>query len=133
MARSTAARQGCCVALGLGEDNARFLLLFFVMLLYILIGAGFFSLLERDNEIAERKAYYLAVQRFLDSHPSVNRSDLHALLQKHIDAATAGFVDNARTRWDFSGSFHFVSTVVSTIGEMQNYLTLLQEISTKSV
>jgi len=51
MARSTAARQGCCVALRLGEDNARFLLLFFVMLLYIITGAGIFSLLERDNEI----------------------------------------------------------------------------------
>jgi len=42
------------VALRLGEDNARFLLLFFVMLLYILLGAGIFSLLERDNEIAQR-------------------------------------------------------------------------------
>jgi len=52
MARSTAARQGCCVALGLGEDNARFLLLFFVMTIYLLVGAGLFSLLERNNEIA---------------------------------------------------------------------------------
>jgi len=40
------------VALGLGEDNARFLLLFLVMVVYIFVGAGIFSLLERDNEIA---------------------------------------------------------------------------------
>jgi len=105
------------VALRLGEDNARFLLLFFVMLLYIVVGAGLFSLLERDNETAQRKAYHSAVRRFLDTYPSINKSDLDSLLKQHNDAATAGFVDDARTRWDFSGSFHFVSTVVSTIGE----------------
>jgi len=55
MAHSTAARQGCCVALGLGEDNARFLLLFVVMLVYIVIGATIFSLLERNNEIESTK------------------------------------------------------------------------------
>lgn len=135
------------MALRLGEDNARFLLLFFVMLIYILAGAALFSLLERDNEIAsvaswesivfvlmtmakmmmirceqdneieQRKTYHSAVQQFLDSNPSVNRSDLNRLLQLHNTAATAGFVDEVRTRWDFSGSFSFVSTVVSTIGE----------------
>ena len=117
MARSTAARQGCCVALRLGEDNARFLLLFFVMLLYILLGAGIFSLLEHDNEMAQRKDYQSRVRRFLSTYPSVNKSDLDELLEKHNEAATAGFVDEFRTRWDFSGSFHFVSTVVSTIGK----------------
>lgn len=117
MGRPSSSRQGCCVALGLGEDNARFLLLFFVMIIYICVGAGIFSLLERDNEIAQRKAYQSAVEQFLDSHPSVNRSDLDNLLRLHDNAATAGFVDNSRTKWDFSGSFLFVSTVVTTIGE----------------
>jgi len=106
------------VALGLGEDNARFLLLFFVMLLYILAGAGLFSLLEHDNEKMQRKAYRSAVQQFLDNHPSVNKSDLDSLLEQHSEAASAGFLDDTRTRWDFSGSFYFVSTVVSTIGEL---------------
>ena len=122
MARSTAARQGCCVALRLGEDNARFVLLFCAMLLYILVGAGLFSLLERDNELAQRTAYQSAIQLFLDTYPSVNKSQLDSLLKKHNQAATAGFVDNARTRWDFSGSFFFVSTVVSTIGESASWL-----------
>lgn len=105
------------MALRLGEDNARFVLLFCAMLLYILVGAGLFSLLERDNELAQRTAYQSAIQLFLDTYPSVNKSQLDSLLKKHNQAATAGFVDNARTRWDFSGSFFFVSTVVSTIGE----------------
>jgi len=71
---------------------------------------------ERNNEVAERETYHSAVQRFLVSYPSVNRSDLDRLLARHIDAATGGFMDGTRTRWDFSGSFYFVSTVVSTIG-----------------
>jgi len=49
--RSTAARQGCCVALRLGEDNARFLLLFFVMLLYLLLGAGLFCVPQFTEEM----------------------------------------------------------------------------------
>ena len=73
---------------------------------------------EQDNEIEQRKTYHSAVQQFLDSNPSVNRSDLNRLLQLHNTAATAGFVDEVRSRWDFSGSFSFVSTVVSTIGEL---------------
>jgi len=121
MARSTAARQGCCVALRLGEDNARFLLLFVVMMIYLLLGAGVFSLLESSNELAEREAYFSAVRQFLGSYPSVNRSDLDSLLARHRNA---GIPDDARIRWDFSGSFHFVSTIVTTIGEQKSHARL---------
>lgn len=38
------------------------------------------------------------------------------LLQAHNKASSAGII-NKRRRWDFPGSFHFVGTIVSTIGK----------------
>ena len=110
-------------ALRLGEDNARFLLLFVVMVIYLLLGAGLFSLLERDREAAERRRYLESVRSFLDAHPSVNRSALDGLLASHAEAGVVVH-DDVITRWDFPGSFHFVSTIVTTIGEHRSYAAL---------
>jgi len=84
---------------------------------------------ERDNEIAQRKAYHSAVRQFFDTYPSVNKTDLDHLLEIHNDAATAGFVDDVRTRWDFPGSFHFVTTVVSTIGMSRRFSYICDKFS----
>lgn len=40
---------------------------------------------------------------------------LHDLLYAYGNASSTGII-NKRRRWDFSGSFHFVGTIVSTIG-----------------
>ena len=45
-----------------------------------------------------------------------HRSQLRALLDAHARASTNGVLPDQRQRWDFSGSFYFVGTVVSTIG-----------------
>ncbi|KAL4238874.1 Potassium channel subfamily K member 12 [Mactra antiquata] len=108
--------RGCCAALHLREDNARFFLLMIVMVLYMLGGATVFMFLEGDNETKEKKEYDIHLQSFYDRYPSVNKSDLESLLRIHSEAESAGFVGNKRPRWDFSGSFYFVGTVVSTIG-----------------
>ncbi|XP_071080961.1 potassium channel subfamily K member 12-like [Haliotis cracherodii] len=109
-------RRGCCALLHLREDNARFVLLFIVMGIYMLAGAGIFMLLEAENETKERKHYQDAVDTFLSQYPEVNRSRLQALLDLHGRAETAGIVGDKRPRWDFPGAFYFVGTVVSTIG-----------------
>ncbi|XP_052769260.1 potassium channel subfamily K member 13-like [Mya arenaria] len=113
MARS---HKGCCSSLHLREDNARFFLLMLVMVVYMLIGASVFMVLERDNEQVEKQQYNEHVQAFYDRYPDVNHTDLERLLRVHSEAESAGFVGNKRPRWDFSGSFYFVGTVVSTIG-----------------
>jgi len=82
----------------------------------MLTGAAVFMVLERDNEIHEKQQYEEHVQAFFDKYPEVNRTDLERLLKVHSQAEAAGFVGNKRPRWDFSGSFYFVGTVVSTIG-----------------
>ncbi|KAK3597139.1 hypothetical protein CHS0354_038057 [Potamilus streckersoni] len=118
MAR-TQGRKGCCFALHLHEDNARFILLFFVMITYMLAGAGLFMVLEKDNEDKEKAFYKQSLEEFYEKYPSLNKSDLEYILKIHSEAESAGFVGNKRPRWDFSGSFYFVGTVVSTIALME--------------
>lgn len=107
---------GCCSTLRLREDNARFILLFFVMVFYMLCGAGLFMVLESSNEEVETREYRKRIDMFIEIN-GVNRTELEALLKYHAEKEKAGFVGNKRARWDFPGSFYFVATVVSTIGE----------------
>lgn len=110
-------RRGCCRIIHLKEDNARFILLAVVMVFYMLSGAAIFNALERDNELVEMQNYKKYVQEFKDKYREVNETDLLELLNIHSQAELAGFTGNKRPRWDFSGAFYFVGTVVSTIGE----------------
>ncbi|GFO48645.1 potassium channel subfamily k member 13-like [Plakobranchus ocellatus] len=109
-------RRGCCKIIHLKEDNARFILLAIVMVVYMLTGAALFTALERDNEVSEKRIYQQRVENFKIKYPEVNISDLEYLLDIHSKAETAGYVGDRRPRWDFPGSFYFVGTVVSTIG-----------------
>ncbi|KAK2190636.1 hypothetical protein NP493_72g01038 [Ridgeia piscesae] len=110
------ARGGCCSRLHLREDNARFLLLAVVLMLYMLAGATVFMLLERGRETEERARYYDVLKTFLANNPDVNQTQLQTLLDSHAAASSEGLLKNQRHRWDFAGSFYFVGTVVSTIG-----------------
>lgn len=110
-------RRRCCKILHLKEDNARFILLAVVLVLYMLSGAALFAALERNNELKEKELYRKHIDSFKSKYPLVNESDLRLLLDIHSQAESAGFVGNKRPRWDFSGAFYFVGTVVSTIGE----------------
>ena len=109
--------KGCCARMHLTEDNARFILLAIVMVIYMLSGATVFMFLEGENEIVERNHYYHTLETFLKNNPGVNRTELQILLHAHSEASSAGILTDKRARWDFSGSFYFVGTVVSTIGK----------------
>jgi potassium channel subfamily K protein 13 len=103
--------------LHLHEDNARFVLLALVMVIYMLSGAGVFMALERENEEREKRIYQDTLESFYNKYPEVNRTDVQSLLKVHAIADTAGIVGDKRQRWDYPGSFYFVGTVVSTIGK----------------
>lgn len=139
----------------LTEDNARFLLLAIVLLLYMLAGAVIFQYLEADAETKMARDFWRVYADFrrhychlLQNQQSVANSatpsataassanssasaeqqhsqqdDLedgmervHQLLYAYGNATTAGII-HKRKRWDFAGSFHFVGTIVSTIGK----------------
>ncbi|KAM9728840.1 potassium channel subfamily K member 13 [Menidia menidia] len=116
MARRRAS--GCCCSPGapVNEDNARFCLLAGLILLYLLCGAAIFSALEHPFEIRARLLWKQQLDNFTRRY-RVNLGALHTLLRQYEEANGAGIrVDTLRPRWDFSGAFYFVGTVVSTIG-----------------
>ena len=87
------------------------------MIIYMCLGATIFMLLEQDNALKDQRLYYETLEDFINAYPCVNMSDLEVLLDMHAEASSAGLLKTDRPRWDFSGSFYFVGTVVSTIGK----------------
>ncbi|XP_021429388.1 potassium channel subfamily K member 13a isoform X2 [Oncorhynchus mykiss] len=110
-----ACRRGCCCGV-VNEDNARFLTLAVLIVLYLLCGAAVFSALEQPKELQANEQWAQRFERFTQKH-SLNRTDLETFLRFYEEANIAGIrVDTLRPRWDFTGAFYFVGTVVSTIG-----------------
>uniref|UniRef100_A0A665TSY5 Potassium channel, subfamily K, member 12 like n=1 Tax=Echeneis naucrates TaxID=173247 RepID=A0A665TSY5_ECHNA len=106
----------CCPRAPMNEDNARFCLLAGLILLYLLCGAAIFSALEHPFELRARRLWKQQLENFTQRY-RVNLGALHTLLRQYEEANGAGIrVDALRPRWDFSGAFYFVGTVVSTIG-----------------
>ncbi|GLD46985.1 potassium channel subfamily K member 13 isoform X1 [Lates japonicus] len=116
MAQRRTAGGCCCPRAPMNEDNARFCLLAGLILLYLLCGAAIFSALEHPFELRARRLWKQQLDNFTQRY-RVNRGALHTLLRQYEEANGAGIrVDALRPRWDFSGAFYFVGTVVSTIG-----------------
>ncbi|XP_036738386.1 potassium channel subfamily K member 13 [Manis pentadactyla] len=111
------AGRGCGCGPGpLNEDNARFLLLAALIVLYLLGGAAVFSALELAHERQAKQRWEERLANFSRRH-NLSRDELRGFLRHYEEATEAGIrVANARPRWDFTGAFYFVGTVVSTIG-----------------
>lgn len=118
----TRRRSGCCRRLlRLREENARFVLLALVLLVYMLLGACLFRALERQREIEARERYDRVLDDFwMKYNATVDPEDLRRLLDEHGNASARNLLPGRRPRWDFAGSFYFVGTVVSTIGEWRD-------------
>ncbi|XP_026857292.2 potassium channel subfamily K member 13a [Electrophorus electricus] len=112
-----ACRGVCCCGFGpANEDNARFIMLALLILLYLLCGAAVFSALEHPKEKQAKDKWCQRFEHFSQKH-NLSKSDLESFLRYYEEATIAGIrVDNLKPRWDFPGSFYFVGTVVSTVG-----------------
>ncbi|KAJ7345097.1 hypothetical protein JRQ81_001047 [Phrynocephalus forsythii] len=98
------------------EDNARFLLLAGLILLYMLCGAAVFSALEQPSERQAQQKWQARLDNFSRRH-NLTPAELRDFLCQYEVAYVAGIrANDLRPRWDFPGAFYFVSTVVSTIG-----------------
>lgn len=106
--------------LALSEDNARVLLLAVMLLLYMLLGALLFQWLESSAELQLVHDYGSVLQQFqaVLENTTLDQAALENLLSLHTAVNAGGGYGR---RWDFAGSFHFVSTIVSTIGEISIY------------
>ncbi|XP_056624156.1 potassium channel subfamily K member 2 [Triplophysa dalaica] len=97
------------------------LLIFLLVVLYLIIGATVFKALEQPQESLQK---YLIVKEkinFLSRHACVNNSELEDLVKQVVAAIRAGVnpsghPSNETSMWDFSSSFFFAGTVITTIG-----------------
>ncbi|XP_029705923.1 potassium channel subfamily K member 13 isoform X2 [Takifugu rubripes] len=112
-----ACRSGCCCgSTPLNEDNARFLLLALFIIVYLLCGAAVFSALEQPMEREAKERWAQRFELFREKY-NLSKKELNNFLRSYEEANVAGIrVDTIRPRWDFTGAFYFVGTVVSTIG-----------------
>ncbi|XP_075225438.1 potassium channel, subfamily K, member 13-like [Lycorma delicatula] len=101
---------GLVSLLRLGEDNVRVGLLAIVLLIYMLLGALMFHHLEApaEEEAAADSLRLFEEFRIVLGNSSPHLHKLHLLLLQHNNSS--------KRHWDFAGSFHFVGTIVSTIG-----------------
>lgn len=112
-----------CRSLHVNEDNGRFGLLAILILMYLLCGAAVFSAIERPSELRARGRWNRTLHNFSDAF-NVSLQELSYFLREYESAVAAGIrADSLRPRWDFTGAFYFVGTVVSTIGELSNNVT----------
>ncbi|KAK9961863.1 hypothetical protein ABG768_007262 [Culter alburnus] len=109
--------KGCgCIWSHINLDFVRISLLWFVIFFYTLFGAAVFSALERPSELEAHCRWNRQLAEFVQDH-QVPLEDLRELLGHYEGAIAAGIrMEPRRPRWDFSGAFYFVATVVSTIG-----------------
>ena len=113
-----------CRSLHLNEDNGRFLLLALLIVLYLLCGAAVFSAVERPSELRAHGRWNKTLLNFSEAF-NISVQDLNSLLRDYEAAIAAGIrADALRPRWDFTGAFYFVGTVVSTIGGCSYVRTL---------
>lgn len=83
----------------------------------MLCGAAVFSAIELPGERRAKQRWEERLQNFTRRH-NLSRAELRDFLREYEEASVAGIrVDDIRPRWDFTGAFYFVGTVVSTIGE----------------
>ncbi|KAG1951228.1 potassium channel subfamily K [Pimephales promelas] len=110
-------RKDCgCIWSRVNIDLVRIFLLWFVIFFYTLFGAAVFSALERPSELEAHCKWNRQLAEFVRDH-RVPLEDLRELLGHYEGAVAAGIqMEPRRPRWDFSGAFYFVATVVSTIG-----------------
>eukprot|EP00061_Rhincodon_typus_P015539 g43267.t1 len=104
-----------CTLLHFNEDNGRFVLLAALIVAYLVCGAAVFSAIERPTELQARAKWNQTLRHFADKF-DIATGELSTFLREYEAAITAGIHTNSlRPRWDFTGAFYFVGTVVSTI------------------
>ncbi|XP_058470450.1 potassium channel subfamily K member 16-like [Solea solea] len=87
---------------------------------YLLVGAVVFQILEREAEINNRDHFQLEKLHFLTNYTCLDGAALEKFVQVILDAWENGVNPSGNStnpsNWDFSSSFFFAGTVVTTIG-----------------
>ncbi|XP_013863008.1 potassium channel subfamily K member 2b [Austrofundulus limnaeus] len=97
------------------------LAIFFLVVLYLIIGAAVFRALEQPQETNKKLDILAKKLDFLVTHTCVNSSELESLVKEVVTAVRggvnpSGHLSNQTSLWDLSSSFFFAGTVITTIG-----------------
>uniref|UniRef100_A0A8C3PEE1 2P domain potassium channel Talk-1 n=1 Tax=Chrysemys picta bellii TaxID=8478 RepID=A0A8C3PEE1_CHRPI len=89
-------------------------------LFYLLLGAMVFQLLEKQAEAQSRDQFQLEKLKFLKNYTCLDKQALEQFVQVILEAWEKGVNPEGNStnpsNWDFSNSFFFAGTVVTTIG-----------------
>ncbi|XP_001379448.3 potassium channel subfamily K member 16 [Monodelphis domestica] len=89
-------------------------------LCYLLLGAAIFQLLEKQAEAQSRNQFQVEKLRFLENYTCLDQYALEWFVQVIMEAWDKGVNPTGNStnpsNWDFSNSFFFAGTVVTTIG-----------------
>ncbi|KAJ7345302.1 hypothetical protein JRQ81_001252 [Phrynocephalus forsythii] len=89
---------------------------------YLLVGALVFQVLEGNPRREEQSTVLRMKEDFLKNFTLLSTAEVEAFMENLMEAARMGLysekstVSAEHTKWDFSDSFFFVGTVLSTIG-----------------
>lgn len=100
------------------EEDKKLIVLWIIYFVYMVIGAVLFSELEYENE-NEQIRYFTALMSRIQKEHNLSDTVMDTLSFTHDDACSKGirFQGPFSNKWDFAGSFYFVGTVITTIGE----------------
>ncbi|XP_060610070.2 potassium channel subfamily K member 16 [Anolis sagrei] len=89
-------------------------------LFYLLLGAMVFQMLEKQAESKTRDRFQIEKLKFLQNYTCLDRQALEQFVQVIMEAWEKGVNPEGNStnpsNWDFSNSFFFAGTVVTTIG-----------------
>uniref|UniRef100_A0A4W3GIB7 Potassium channel subfamily K member 16-like n=1 Tax=Callorhinchus milii TaxID=7868 RepID=A0A4W3GIB7_CALMI len=96
------------------------LLLVLIYLVYLLVGAAVFQALELEEEDRTKTEVWREKFRFLENYTCLTPEAVEQFVMiealKHGVNPIGNSSTSAHSNWDFSSSFFFVTTVVTTIG-----------------
>ncbi|XP_042300848.1 potassium channel subfamily K member 16-like [Sceloporus undulatus] len=91
-------------------------------LLYLLMGALIFQVLEKDAKREQQRTILRMKEDFLKNVTSLSPAEVEVFVENLMEAVRMGIYPvgngfpNERSNWDFSNSFFFVGSMLSTIG-----------------
>lgn len=96
------------------------LILVITVVVYILVGAAIFLVLEQQHEKYVKKTAYNTFVSFISNHTCISPSDLEKFVTEVITAYDSGVITTSQisnsSRWSYGSSIFFAITVITTIG-----------------
>ncbi|XP_015676731.1 potassium channel subfamily K member 16, partial [Protobothrops mucrosquamatus] len=91
-------------------------------LAYLLVGALIFQVLEKDAERLQQGITFKMKEDFLKNFTSLSAAEVNIIVENLMEAVRKGIYpaenefSDEHNNWDFSNSFFFVGSMLSTIG-----------------